>query len=76
MYGDKNSETKWKNDTKKNVWETLKSIKRKVKIIKSNKKDELKKAVKLNNEEFINNELKSEEFKKIYRNKDNLFSSN
>ena len=75
MYGEKNSETRWKNDTTKNVWETLKLIKKKVKTIKNKKKNELKKAIKLNNEEFINNELKSEEFKKIYRNKDNLFPS-
>lgn len=38
MYGEKNSETRWKNDTTKNVWETLKLIKKKVKTIKNKKK--------------------------------------
>jgi len=75
MYGEKNSEIKWKNETTRNVWETLKAIKKKVKNIKNMKKKEIKKAIKSNNEEYIKNELKSEEFKKIYRNKDNLFSN-
>ena len=75
MYGEKNSEIRWKNDTTRNVWETLKAIKKRVKNIKNIKKREIKKAIKSNNEEYIKNELKSEEFKKIYRNKDNLFSN-